>query len=654
MEWETDDYQIYVAKSTDTAGTTWATAKLAGTSGIVLSTTAGVYWPAIDIDRANGVLHLIFHSESGSNLYYTQCTDLANWNDGNYWYRIDGSTNGYDTIATDADKQTTTARMGAALALDSSGDPHVLYISTTSDYPKYLYASSSSPWGTVTLVATTSTITKGYPAIEVDSNDTVHMFWSQWNGGLYTNVYRRENMPPYTGLDAGPTATVGTTGRDLINTSVAADDGGNVQVVCENDTHSEIWGASLNGSTSTWTEKERIDTLGWDAPSVGAKLGTNVADDVILAAANGTDPDAVSRWTWDGWDWPGSETSSGEATSNLVSVEKRAPAGQTDMGYLVFDAATSTLGFARITGLTAGSSGGGGGGGGTVYDQTYDFESDGNGWIYDADGTLGLGTGARWNRIQGATGSNPTGPDTGEGGSGYYVYTETSGSTGGDIYTMTLETALDASTLAYSCSFYLSLDLNTSTPDVLFQAWNGSTWVTVDTFPNTDLKPWEQSSYDLSSYTNNDFKVRFSHTVGGTTYLNDLGVDTVRIWGDSRVPPVPDLTLGEHVSGQIADQFVNQTTLTDQDLFRFQLDNTSGDDIVVDQVRARLTDVSGIVAGELTNLTAQRRDRGRRHRRDRLRQRHDRGRDLQRQLHRHRGHDEGPHPRRRRGEPRHR
>jgi len=148
MDYVGTDYEIFLVKSTNTDGTAWATpVKLAGESGIVLNTTGGAYWPAIDIDRTNGALHMVFYSESGTNLYYTQCTDLAAWNQATAWYRLNGTTNGYDTVSNVAYKLTTNPRYSASMAVDSNGGVHVLFFNTTDDWPIYIHGNAADGWG---------------------------------------------------------------------------------------------------------------------------------------------------------------------------------------------------------------------------------------------------------------------------------------------------------------------------------------------------------------------------------------------------------------------------------------------------------------------------------------------------------------------------
>ncbi|MGD8765306.1 MAG: hypothetical protein PVG87_23575, partial [Desulfobacteraceae bacterium] len=476
MDWVTDDYEIFLAKSTNTDGTAWNTpVKLAGGSGIIYNSTFGFYWPAIDIDRTNGALHMVFYRESTNNLYYSQCTDLTNWNQSTSWYRIDGTTNGYDTVSSDAYWLTTVPRYSASIALDSNGGTHVLFITNAVDWPIYIHGNATDGWGTEVGVESSGTVIRAYPAIAVDSNDTVHAVWSRMNSGEYQFVYHKLNNPPYYSpdFDSGLT-NIGSSPDDLIYTSIAADDGGNVQVIFENDSDSEIWGAYYDGSS--WTKKEQIDTLapGWDKPMVGVKHGLNVIDDIILSADNDTDPDPISSWKWLGYDWDQPETATGETTSGYLSVEKKAPASATDMGYIVFDAATGDLKFARITGLISAAEPSNN----QPYDTTYDFDDSGtagDGWKFFYQGTEyalpPAPTNSRWNWEDTNTPSVNTGPEAPQSGTGY-VFTEASGSAAGAEWRMELASGVDGTQYVPNVSFWRSMDVDTTPGTLYLDVWN--------------------------------------------------------------------------------------------------------------------------------------------------------------------------------------
>ena len=350
-------YEIKITKSTNTDGTAWSTpVTLFGDGGIVWDNDGTNAWhPTIDIDRAGGVLHVVwaqkFTSSAGtSSLTYSKCRNLTNWSLATSWYQINGTTNGYNYAFTEP---TYNAYFNASpvyahsIAVDSSGNPHIGFIYQSGSYmlPYYIYGTTS--WGTPLSLADTTTVNHRYPAVEVDSSDVVHYAWSQYYSTNYRRVYHKSAASPYTSF--GSATLLVEIGTDaILNLSMAADDEGNVHLVCENDAQSDVCGAYYNGST--WTENESIDTLGWDKPMVGARLGRSGLGQVVVSPADGADPDNIYYWTWDGSAWDQPETDATEDTDSYVSLEKTVPSTAGDIGYLFFDAGASTsdIYFARI------------------------------------------------------------------------------------------------------------------------------------------------------------------------------------------------------------------------------------------------------------------------------------------------------------------
>ncbi|MCW8984000.1 MAG: DNRLRE domain-containing protein, partial [Thermoanaerobaculales bacterium] len=314
------------------------------------------------IDRTRGILHVVwaqkFTADAGtSSLTYTRCKDLSNWNVATSWYQINGSTNGYNYAFTEKSPEYPHAYFNAtpiyahSIAVDSSGNPHVAFIYKSGSYclPYYIYGTSS--WQTPISLADTTTVNHRYPTVEVDSNDVVHYAWSEYVSSApagYRRVYHKSASSPYTSFSS-PADLIVEVGTDpILNLSMAADDQGNVHLTCENEAQSNICGAYYNGST--WTEYEAIDTLGWDKPVVGARLGTSGAGHVIISPRNTGDPDDVYYWTWSGSAWNQPETDTTEITDSFVSLEKNVPSAAGDIGFLFFDegSTTSDVYFSRI------------------------------------------------------------------------------------------------------------------------------------------------------------------------------------------------------------------------------------------------------------------------------------------------------------------
>ena len=64
----------------------------------------------------------------------------------------------------------------------------------------------------------------------------------------------------------------------------------------------------------------------------------------------------------------------------------------------------------------------------------------------------------------------------------------------------------------------------------------------------------------------------------------------------------PSITLAEHGSGQIPDQFTTFPTVNDAPLFRFRLTNSTGAPVTVDQIAFRLTAVWKVFSSDVTDL----------------------------------------------------
>ena len=88
----------------------------------------------------------------------------------------------------------------------------------------------------------------------------------------------------------------------------------------------------------------------------------------------------------------------------------------------------------------------------------------------------------------------------------------------------------------------------------------------------------------------------------------DTPIDTDDIYKNFAItatagPPFSgDAELGEHASGQIEDAFGACTSVYDAELFRFQLENTTGSELTVDEIVFQLSSVTGIVDSDFSDL----------------------------------------------------
>jgi len=170
------------------------------------------------------------------------------------------------------------------------------------------------------------------------------------------------------------------------------------------------------------------------------------------------------------------------------------------------------------------------------YDETYIFSSlttSTSDFTYlgpDFSGLQVKDTDGAWCWTDSGSVSTGTGPPSGID----CVYTETSSPVAvDDVFTMTLTNDINAS----SYGFFIDLDMylySQTGGDVYFEAYNGSTWDIVGSFGYSISVSLVSTTFDCSSYSNSDFKIRFRIVVGGTSYDNDFAVKEIRIYGDAK------------------------------------------------------------------------------------------------------------------------
>lgn len=182
-----------------------------------------------------------------------------------------------------------------------------------------------------------------------------------------------------------------------------------------------------------------------------------------------------------------------------------------------------------------------------AYDTTWSFpnQADANeDWILSCDSTGGGGTdheaatadntnGGWWCWTATGSPSSGTGPPSGTD----CIYSETSTSgTGqpaaGDTFTCELRTAINASLYELYVTFDRCTQGNTA-GTLYVDAWDGSDWNNLDSFAGDSTTTFtSEGPYDVSAYTNTDFKIRFRVVLGSTTvYTHDFSITNIRIYG---------------------------------------------------------------------------------------------------------------------------
>jgi hypothetical protein len=197
--------------------------------------------------------------------------------------------------------------------------------------------------------------------------------------------------------------------------------------------------------------------------------------------------------------------------------------------------------------LTGGSGGGGGSLPPTQGPFTFDTDGDADetAWTFDSPQGAGLRTSTEngfWAHSTTTTPSTDVGPTSGQGGDpDGYVYTEASAPGAlGDVFTMTLNTPIDASAADWSVNFYWNQrgNDNLATVDVQTNE-SGGGWITRGTYgtggPDVatgGAQQWNGESLDLTGLVSDAsteirFQVNFPAT--GTSWNNDFGLDSIAI-----------------------------------------------------------------------------------------------------------------------------
>ncbi len=320
---------------------------LCGSGGIALNTASACFYPAIDIDRANGRIHLVFQV-GDDYLYYAKLTDLGNWNSATYWKNLQETSTGSEVLSTNDNDFYIGQPAGyqPTIAVDSGGNPHVAWCEEETGgsgtyRPYYATGSNSGGWNSKVELSST---TKGLPTVEVDSNDRVHVFCLS-----ATYIYEYYADSPYTSFSGPDTVINSFYIMSTQGLSVAADDNGKIHLAAHDTSGSDIWTAYYDGSS--WTTTQDMDAASWYKPDVGVKLGTGGIDHVVIAAD--TTDGSVYSWKWSGSAWGQPETDTGDNADIYISLEKKSPAPTRDQGFLYFDdnGATDAVYFGRVTGI---------------------------------------------------------------------------------------------------------------------------------------------------------------------------------------------------------------------------------------------------------------------------------------------------------------
>jgi CheY-like chemotaxis protein len=349
--------EIYLARSTD--GSTWDTpVELVGSAGIIRSSSNVATQPSIDINPARDTIHLVWLDTTDGEIYYSQCSTLANWNIASGWSQADGTTSPrYEQISSTTDSDTYD---NPAIAVDWNNYPHVAWRQIgTDDYIMYDTYQGSGWKGTDVTVETES---NGLftPSIDVDPTNYVHLAYRHKNHSVQAryqiNYAKSDNNTTYASFTATQ-AIIKDVNDNIEVPNLAVDYNNYIYVVAYNATDNGSWRnwydtawASTNGDvflTHATNEQQ------W-YPVVSVNPNSPKADHRIVHVKELSTFDIYTmKWnrtskTFDTNTDTGNDAGATDACSNIM-IEKRKPAPATEIGYVWWDNNVDKIYFATIT-----------------------------------------------------------------------------------------------------------------------------------------------------------------------------------------------------------------------------------------------------------------------------------------------------------------
>ncbi len=230
------NYEVYYKKSSN-GGTIWTTSQR-------LTFNSGISWsPAIAVGPSAN-LHLVWTDSTSENWesYYKKSS-----NGGISWTTSQRLTwnSGFSTYP--------------SVAVDSSGNPHVVWEdSTPGNYEVYYKKSSNggAVW-TAGQKLTSTSGDSGIPAVAVDSSGNLHVVWTEETSGN-AEIYYKKSSNGGTSWTTGQRLTW-TSGYST-DPSVAVDSSGNLHVVWTDDTsgHDEIYYKKGSNGGAIWTAGQKL------------------------------------------------------------------------------------------------------------------------------------------------------------------------------------------------------------------------------------------------------------------------------------------------------------------------------------------------------------------------------------------------------------
>ncbi len=215
--------EVWIARGT---GGTWSNKCLVGSTAaptcLFGAASQNYLYPAIDINAARNEIHVALLHATSPRILYLKNRSLANWNVASAWTTAGGGG------APEVPVTGVLTNTAPAIAVDSSGFPHIAYLSQDAGLRKNVFYTryTGSSWATAVNVSAQTTCTDAGnatcsdrdPSIDIGYGDVVHVSYLQDDASTAsvpaTRVYYARVPGPYTTpstrvlLDSGDTSTI--------------------------------------------------------------------------------------------------------------------------------------------------------------------------------------------------------------------------------------------------------------------------------------------------------------------------------------------------------------------------------------------------------------------------------------------------------------
>jgi hypothetical protein len=236
--------EIYYKRSADGGGTWSASKRLTWTSGDSVV-------PAIAID-SNNTIHMVWMQYIPNNveIYYERSAD-----GGGTWSASKRLT------------WTSDVSFSPAIAIDSSNTIHVVWYDLTPGNLEIYYkrsADGGTTWSASKMLTWTSASYYAFPAIAIDSSNTIHVVWDDDTSGNAEIYYKKSTDGGATwSTSRRLTWTLGFTA----NPAIAVDSADNLHIVFWDNTpgNYEIYYKKNTDDGTTWTASQRLTWTSGDS-----------------------------------------------------------------------------------------------------------------------------------------------------------------------------------------------------------------------------------------------------------------------------------------------------------------------------------------------------------------------------------------------------